>query len=125
MRKYKLTMHQEYLDFLEQFGGPAKVADTMVELVYIGLIEPEQMTQAPPLDNSCIKRTLLLQNQHIDELIAIYGTSSPSVSIRRYLYYFVDNELYATYPDYFKFNTTPTVDKTKTVTLANLLRRKQ
>lgn len=118
-----VAIHPEYLDFLKQFGGPSYVADALVELMYTGELDAGQMTPAPPVDASCMKLTVAVTNKHYKELVAVYGASSPMVSIRRALYYFVDNELYTAYPERFTFNPQASVDKTKQITLANLLRR--
>ena len=121
-RLIKVRIHKDYYDFINQFGGLSVVAKTMVDLVYDGLIEPDDMYKCPLGDNSCISTSASINVERYAELVKLYGVSSPRISIRRYLYYFVDNEIYNLFPEYFKF-TKPKEDKRKTVTLSNLLRR--
>lgn len=122
-RTVKVRIHKEYYDFINQFGGLSKVANTMVELVYDGLIDPDDMTRCPLPDQSCVSSSATIESEHYIELVKLYGASSPRVSIRRYLYYFVDSEVYNMFPDMFHF-VKPMQDKRDKITLANLLRRK-
>lgn len=122
-RTMRLRMHQDYYELIQQFGGLSKVANTMVELVYMGIIDPREMTRCPEPDKTCIGCSVTITNPHYEELVAEYGMSSPRVSLRRYLYYFVEAELYDTYSAYFT-SEAEREEQTKQLTLSALLRRK-
>lgn len=121
-RTTRIRIHRDYYDVLQQFGGLSKVANAMADLVYAGLVDVREMPRSPEANADCIGCSVTMTSPGYEALVEEYGVSSPKVSIRRWLYYFVENELYSEYPTHFKLEAEREA-KTKQLTLNNLLRR--
>ena len=122
-RTVRLKVHRDYYELICQFGGLSKVANTMIELLYDGTLDVTQIGRCPPEDVTCVNCSVTIANPHYEELVALYGISSPKVSLRRYLYYFVEAELYDGYPAFFPLEA-ERERQAKQLTLTALLRRK-
>lgn len=123
MYKSVIRIHCDYYDIIKQFGSPSKVANSMVELMRLGLIDPADMRKAPEPIGRCTTCSVTIHNDYYEQLVSLYGATSPKLSLRRYLYHFVEEELYSQYAAYFPYEA-ERESKGKTLTLANLLRRK-
>lgn len=89
-----IRVHKDYLNTLLRFGPLNEVLDRMYEAAYAGLIEVTGLPPAPPKDNMCCKRLVSISHPYYHYLVQTHGATSTLISVRRLLYYFVDNELY-------------------------------
>lgn len=93
VRKIDVRLHKEYHDILTQFGTLDEVVDKVISEVESGVINLDELPSCPELTGAH-KYIVTVDNPFYDDLVQIYGAHSNKISMRRILYYVVDNELY-------------------------------
>ena len=88
--KVTIHLHKEIADALMCFGSLSDVVNKILSCDEIDIMDKPP---CPPKDN-CKKYVLNITNQTYIDLYDEYGASSPRISLRRLLYWFVDNEMY-------------------------------
>ena len=81
-------------DILTCYGNLDYVVNEILKAGSNGLISIMDKPKAPEKKDGTYYNINILDEDYI-ELIKIYGTKSPRISLRRLLYWFVDNEMYA------------------------------
>lgn len=93
VRKIDVRLHKEYYDVLTQFGTLNEVVDKVINEIEAGTINIDELPRCPDLSGTH-KYIVTIDNPFYDDLVQIYGSHSNKISMRRILYYVVDNELY-------------------------------
>lgn len=93
VRKIDIRLHEDYYNVLHMFGDLDTVVRRILDEGARGNIELTDKPQAPPKQGTH-KYIVTIDSPYYDELVGIYGVSSSKVSIRRLLYWFVDEEVY-------------------------------
>lgn len=87
-------LHDEIVNILQHFGTLDDVANKIVDLAIAGIFDMETLDKCPPSGNAK-KYAINIINSEYLEYREMRGARSSKLSLRRLLYYFVDNELYA------------------------------
>ena len=95
VRKIDVRLHEDYYNVLTQFGTLDQVVDKAINAIEAGGIDLDVVPACPPLTGTH-KYIVTVDNLFYDDLVQIYGSHSNRISMRRILYYIVDNELYRT-----------------------------
>lgn len=93
MRNIDIRLHKEYCDVLMQFGTLSYTANCILHACEIGAIDLFDKPVAPPKDGTqkCI---ITIDNEWYERLLDDFGPRNTHISLRRLLYWFVDNEVY-------------------------------
>lgn len=95
MLKTNIYLHKYVIDSLKQFGELNEVINRVIDAGMEGKFDIEDLPIAPlRTPGDCSQLTVIVHNQSYCELVAMHGARSQTVSLRRILYHFVDNELY-------------------------------
>lgn len=97
MRTIDVRLHKEYADILMAFGTLNEVVDILLSYVENGEIDMESLPQPPPKDG-CSKYMIIVNNAYYENELDTYTTRSSKLSLRRLLYWFVDNEMWEMFP---------------------------
>lgn len=89
-------LNQDVYQILTCYGTLDQVVDRILEAGSQGLIDLMDKPTAPPKNNGTYYH-VNIRNQDYISLVESYGLKSSRISIRRLLYWFVDNEIYETF----------------------------
>lgn len=93
MRIYKIYLHEYITDILNSFGGLEAAVNKIVDAAMAGTISYESLPTAP--DRAGIPRIdILIKNEDYISQCDALGRNNKNISLRRLIYYFVDNELF-------------------------------
>lgn len=96
MQSFIIYLHKDVVDILTCFGDLNTVTNKILDMALAGHFPLEHLPTAP--DRSGARQyTIIVTNDEYLELCKIRGNNSKNISLRRILYYFVDNELYDTF----------------------------
>lgn len=93
MRNLDIRLHKEYVDVLTQFGTLSYTTNCILNACEIGAIDLFDKPVAPPKDGTQ-KHIITIDNLWYEQLLDDYGPKNMHISLRRLLYWFVDNEIY-------------------------------
>ena len=94
--KYNLNISKDYYDILVRFGDINDVVDKVLKIAERGEIDIDSLPAAYIRGDK--KHVVVnIDSEWYEHMQALYGTTSPRISISRLLYYFIDNELYLDY----------------------------
>lgn len=88
-----IYMQSQILDILKCFGTVETVINNIVDQVMINEIDIATLPPAPDRIN-CGKYKINIHNEDYCKLVKIYGSTSSRISLRRLIYWFVENEVY-------------------------------
>lgn len=93
MLNLDIRLHKEYCEILTQFGSLSHVTNCILHACEIGAIDVFDKPVAPPKDGTqkCI---ITIDNVWYEGLLKDFGAKNSRISLRRLLYWFVDNEVY-------------------------------
>ena len=112
MRYVDVRLPKDYVNLLRMYGTLEKVTQLALNMVHNETLPPiQEMDSAPSDKRGCGKYIIAVNDEQFCKDCEIYGANNPRVSIRRLLYYIVDNEIYTDW----ELRTTPleTDDKYK------------
>ena len=96
MRYIDVRLPKDYVNILRMYGTLDEVAELALDMVYNEVLPPIQEMDVPPSDKSgCSKYIIAVSHQQYCDDCEMYGANNPRVSLRRLLYYIVDNEIYS------------------------------
>lgn len=87
------------LDTLQSFGELGEVTDKILADC-MSDIDITSLPSAPPPGKYTKRVELFVSNKDYIELSNMYGRMSKKISLRRVLYWFVDNQMYTVYEGY-------------------------
>lgn len=90
---YNVYVHKYVSDTLKQFGSIDDVVNRVVDMGMDGTLCIENLPKAPPRTTGMVQLHINIENREYNELIACHGSRSSTYSLRRILYYVVDNEI--------------------------------
>lgn len=93
MRNLDIRLHKEYVDVLTQFGTLSYTTNCILSACEIGAIDLFDKPVAPPKDGTQ-KHIITIDNLWYEQLLDDFGPKNMHISLRRLLYWFVDNEVY-------------------------------
>lgn len=93
MRNLDIRLHKEYVDVLTQFGTLSYTTNCILNACEIGVIDLFDKPVAPPKDGTQ-KHIITIDNLWYEQLLDDFGPKNLHISLRRLLYWFVDNEIY-------------------------------
>lgn len=94
MLKVHVNLDQTTHDILLAFGkNLSEVVNKILDEYSEGNIDIVNKPMAPSLDGTR-RYTVTIQNEEYEEMYLRYGPTSPFISLRRLLYWFVDEEIY-------------------------------
>lgn len=88
-----IYLHNYIVDILQCFGDLDIVVNKILEAGEQGVFDLESCPKAPDR-NHCKQYDIDITNESYLQLLAMRGNSSSTLSLRRIIYYFVDNEMY-------------------------------
>ena len=88
-----IYLHKEIVDVLRSFGNLELVVNQILAYGSEGYYEVTDKPPAPPRDNAG-RYSINITEEGYLQLLEIYPINSPKISIRRLLYWFVENEVY-------------------------------
>lgn len=91
--KISLYLHRDRADVLETFGEMSDVINRILDEADKGLIDIEDKPACESRDGAC-RFDVNINNENYLQLLQIYGVKSKRISLRRLVYWFVDNEIY-------------------------------
>ena len=91
--KISIYLHKPIADLLKEFGNLSFVVNKILERVEDGTLELENKPAAPDRYGAS-RYNIDITNEYYLSLIATYSVNSPKISLRRLLYWFVENEIY-------------------------------
>lgn len=92
---FHIYLHNYVTDTLEMFGDLNNVINDIVDEAVKGTIPMESLPPAPTRSHdNCRQYMIDVTNTEYLQLVSDKGYKNKTVSLRRILYYFVDNELY-------------------------------
>lgn len=93
--EYNIYIHRYVRDILSQFGDINTVVNHIVDEGMRGKFNIYALDKAPPrTTGDMCQYTITILNKEYNELVQTHGNRSSTVSLRRIIYHFVDNELY-------------------------------
>lgn len=93
--EYNIYVHRYIRDILSQFGDINTVVNHIVDEGMRGKFNIYALDKAPPrTTGDMCQYTITILNKEYNELVMTHGNRSSTVSLRRIIYHFVDNELY-------------------------------
>lgn len=93
MRNLDIRLHKEYYDVLVQFGTLSYTVNCILAACEIGAIELFDKPKAPPKEGTQ-KHIITIDNPWYEGLLDDMGAKNSHISLRRLLYWFVDEEVY-------------------------------
>jgi hypothetical protein len=88
-----IYLHKEIVNVLRSFGDLDIVVNQILAYGAEGYYEVTDKPPAPPRDMAG-RYTISITDENYLQLLEIYPVNSPKISIRRLLYWFVENEMY-------------------------------
>ena len=86
-------LHKEVSDVLRYYGKLDDVVNKILEYWETGLIDLEDKPPAPPRDGAT-RYGIDIKNEEYIDLMRRYPPNSPKISLRRLLYWFVENDVF-------------------------------
>jgi hypothetical protein len=96
-----LYLHEEYINILRCFGNIDEAIDRLLEECEIGNIELMDHDAAPSREGA-MRINVNVTNEYYLDLYYKFGSNSKRISLRRLIYWFIDNAVY----DSLQWNTT-------------------
>lgn len=94
--QYKVYLHRQIIDILSMYGDLSDVVNKILSYVEEGEINIETLPSAPSRDKA-YQVTIDITNEYYLSLLTKYSIYSGKNSLRRLLYWFVENEKYDEY----------------------------
>lgn len=91
--KFSIYLSNDVKDILECYGPINDVVNKILECGAEGLFDIMDKPTPPPKENGKQIIIDVIEPNYL-ELVEMYGTKSSRISLRRLLYWFVDNEMY-------------------------------
>ena len=91
--KFSIYLSNDVKDILECYGTINDVVNKILECGAEGLFDIMDKPTPPPKENGKQIIIDVIEPNYL-ELVEMYGTKSSRISLRRLLYWFVDNEMY-------------------------------
>lgn len=91
--KISLYLHRDRADVLSTFGNLSDVINRILDAADEGLIDIEDRPACEPRDGAA-RFDVEITNDNYLQLLQAYGIKSKRISLRRIVYWFVDNEVY-------------------------------
>lgn len=91
--KFSIYLSNDVKDALECYGPINDVVNKILECGAEGLFDIMDKPTPPPKENGKQIIIDVIEPNYL-ELVEMYGTKSSRISLRRLLYWFVDNEMY-------------------------------
>ena len=91
--KLSQYLHNDIVDVLKTFGDLNDVVNKILDAADEGYIEVEDKPPCRDRDG-CDRYNIDIHNENYLELLRIHGVKSKQISLRRLLYWFVENEIY-------------------------------
>lgn len=89
-------LHDYIVDTLKMYGELDICINKILKHVEVNGLQIEDLPECPSRIDA--KRyNVFINNSYYNELVEAYGIKSKRISLRRLLYYFIDNELYNEY----------------------------
>ena len=92
--KMSVQLHRQYYNYICHFGTLDEVVNKILDAAERGEIEIYDNCQAAPPAYETSRYTVNITNKAYIHMVETLGARSPVVSLRRILYWFVDNEIY-------------------------------
>lgn len=92
--KMSVQLHRQYYNYICHFGTLDEVVNKILEAAERGEIDIYDNQQPAPPAYETSRYTVNVTNQTYIHMVETLGSRSPTVSLRRILYWFVDNEIY-------------------------------
>lgn len=92
--KISVQLHRQYYNYIRHFGTLDEVVDKILEAADQGEIDIYDNQQPAPPAYDVSRYTVNVTNKTYIHMVETLGSRSPVVSLRRILYWFVDNEIY-------------------------------
>lgn len=91
--RLSIYIHQDRLDVIKMYGNVSQFVDRMLKAYDEGLIDIENKPECESREgaNRC---EVNVTNETYLNLLEIHGVKSKRLSLRRLLYWFIDNEVY-------------------------------
>lgn len=94
MKTVALFLHPYVLNYLKSAGDIEVVINAIVNTVYCnGDYDFSEYVDVPPRDPTCKQVRVTIYNDEVCDLLDACGSNSRRFSIRRLLYWFIDNEI--------------------------------
>lgn len=91
--KLSVYLHSDRVDVLKTFGNLNDVVDRILKAYDEGFIDIEDRPVCEPRDGAG-RYDIEIYNENYLQMLQLYGVKSKRISLRRILYWFVDNEIY-------------------------------
>ena len=91
--KLSVYLHDYIVNIITCFGTLDEVTNKLLDAYEEGIINIEYLPTCP-YRGDCRRYEINVENENYINLILTYGATSPRYSLRRLLYWFVDNEIY-------------------------------
>lgn len=88
-----IYLHKEIVNTLRSFGNLDTVVNQILAYGAEGYFEITDKPPAPPRDYASRYNVQITDESYL-QLLEIYPVNSPKISIRRLLYWFIENEVY-------------------------------
>ena len=88
-----IYLHKDRVDILKTFGDLNNVINRILDACDEGYIELENKPECEPRDGAS-RYNVIITNENYIELLGFYGVKNKNISLRRLIYWFVDNEMY-------------------------------
>jgi len=92
--KMSVQLHRQYYNYICHFGTLDEVVNKILEAAERGEIDIYDNQQPAPPAYETSRYTVNITNKAYIHMVETLGSRSPTVSLRRILYWFVDNEIY-------------------------------
>lgn len=92
--KMSVQLHRDYYNFICHFGTLNEVVNKILEAAERGEIEIYDNKDTAPPATDASRYNVEITNKAYIQMVGLLGSRSPTISLRRILYWFVDNEIY-------------------------------
>lgn len=91
--KISIYLHNYITDVIKTFGTIEEVVNRILDAADEGLIELEDRPVCEPREGAS-RYDVEVTNENYLQLLQVYGVKSKRISLRRLIYWFIDNEVY-------------------------------
>ena len=91
--KISIYLHSYITDVIKTFGTIEEVVNRILDVADEGLIEIEDRPACEPREGAS-RYDVEVTSENYLQLLQVYGIKSKRISLRRLLYWFVENEVY-------------------------------
>ena len=91
--KISLYLHKDIVDILSMYGDLTSVVNAVLDECASGRIDLQDKPPCRPRDGAG-RYNVIVDNEYYESMVDMFGIKSKNISVRRLLYWFVENEVY-------------------------------